>query len=74
DFIDNGGGIPAEAQSVLFEKFARGTDEKAAGGAGLGLAICREVMLRLGGSIAYIPGEQGAAFRLVLPTPKAEAA
>ena len=74
DFIDNGSGIPVEAQSVLFEKFARGTDEKAAGGAGLGLAICREVMLRIGGSIAYVPGEGGAAFRLILPGSKAKAA
>ncbi|MEO0916008.1 MAG: ATP-binding protein, partial [Pseudomonadota bacterium] len=49
DFIDNGGGVPPDVQSVMFEKFARGTDHRAAGGAGLGLAICREVMKRLGG-------------------------
>ena len=39
----------------------------AAGSAGLGLAICREVMARLGGSIDYLPGQGGAAFRLRLP-------
>ncbi|MDK3017575.1 sensor histidine kinase [Pseudodonghicola flavimaris] len=67
DFIDNGSGIPVEAQSTVFEKFARVHAEKA-GGAGLGLAICREIMQRLGGEIHYLPGHAGAAFRVSLPT------
>ncbi|MFT6452115.1 MAG: Na+/proline symporter/signal transduction histidine kinase [Halocynthiibacter sp.] len=67
DFIDNGTGIPVEKQSVIFEKFSRLTDQAAAGGAGLGLAICREIMARLGGQIAYLPGQGGAAFRVSLP-------
>ena len=66
DFIDNGDGIPRNQQAVIFEKFARVGDTKA-GGAGLGLAICREVMGRLGGSISYVPGQKGAAFRVRLP-------
>ncbi|MEM6589669.1 MAG: ATP-binding protein [Pseudomonadota bacterium] len=66
DFIDNGQGIPRNQQAVIFEKFARVGDTKA-GGAGLGLAICREVMGRLGGSISYVPGQAGAAFRVRLP-------
>ena len=67
DVIDNGAGIPKAAQGLIFEKFARLTDEARAGGAGLGLAICREVMGNLGGSIGYLPGQRGAAFRVVLP-------
>ncbi|MEP1649481.1 MAG: ATP-binding protein, partial [Paracoccaceae bacterium] len=67
DFADNGTGIPAETQALLFEKFSRGTDARAAGGAGLGLAICREIMNRLGGSVVYVPGESGALFRVFLP-------
>ncbi len=67
DVIDNGRGILAADRAVIFEKFARLTDAARAGGAGLGLAICREVMANLGGSIAYLPGQGGAAFRLVLP-------
>ncbi|NNE80620.1 MAG: sodium:solute symporter [Silicimonas sp.] len=67
DFIDNGSGIPRDKQSMIFEKFARADDHKAAGGAGLGLAISREVMHRLGGSITYLPGQAGTAFRVVLP-------
>ncbi|MDA7425589.1 sensor histidine kinase [Thalassococcus lentus] len=73
DFVDNGSGIAPEAQDVIFEKFARVSDQKA-GGAGLGLAISREIMTRLGGEITYLPGQGGAAFRVVLPRPMALAA
>jgi Na+/proline symporter/nitrogen-specific signal transduction histidine kinase len=67
DFVDNGKGIPKESQALIFEKFARLTDANRAGGAGLGLAICREIMTNLGGSVAYLPGQGGAAFRVTLP-------
>jgi len=67
DFIDNGSGIPKESQAIIFEKFARLTDQTRAGGAGLGLAICREVMANLGGAVSYLPGQGGAAFRVTLP-------
>ncbi|WP_068296626.1 ATP-binding protein [Pararhodobacter sp. CCB-MM2] len=67
DFIDNGSGIPKESQVLIFEKFARLTDTHQAGGAGLGLAICREIMHNLGGDIAYLPGQGGAAFRVSFP-------
>jgi Na+/proline symporter/nitrogen-specific signal transduction histidine kinase len=67
DFIDNGRGIPKESQGLIFEKFARLSDETRAGGAGLGLAICREIMANLGGGIAYLPGQGGAAFRVTVP-------
>ena len=67
DFIDNGSGIAGKAQTVVFEKFTRLTDTARAGGAGLGLAICREIMVNLGGTIAYLPGQGGAAFRVTLP-------
>jgi Na+/proline symporter/nitrogen-specific signal transduction histidine kinase len=67
DFIDNGSGIPKDAQGLIFEKFARLTDSNRAGGAGLGLAICREIMQNLGGTITYLPGQGGAAFRVSFP-------
>lgn len=73
DFVDNGSGIPPDAQSMIFEKFARVGFDKA-GGAGLGLAICREIMHRLGGEITYLPGQGGAAFRVSLPLPHRQAA
>ena len=67
DIIDNGGGIPRPSRAIIFEKFVRLSDTSRAGGAGLGLAICREIMANLGGSISYLPGQGGAAFRLSLP-------
>ena len=66
DFIDNGPGVPKEEREIIFEKFARVAPERA-GGAGLGLAICREIMHRLGGEIRYLPGFDGGAFRVSLP-------
>jgi Na+/proline symporter/signal transduction histidine kinase len=67
DFIDNGKGIAKDAQALVFEKFARLSDPNRAGGTGLGLAICREIMTNLGGSVAYLPGQGGAAFRVTVP-------
>ncbi|MFQ6547977.1 ATP-binding protein [Aestuariibius sp. 2305UL40-4] len=74
DLIDNGSGIPKDSRRVIFEKFSRLSDQSAAGGAGLGLAICREIMEKLGGSISYLPGQGGAAFRIGLPERRALAA
>ncbi len=73
DFIDNGSGIPKTEQAVIFEKFSR-TGEQKVKGAGLGLAICREIMTRLGGAVEYLPGQGGAAFRVTLPEEVALAA
>jgi signal transduction histidine kinase len=73
DFTDNGSGVPRDKQDLIFEKFARVSDQKA-GGAGLGLAICREIMARLGGAITYLPGQGGASFRVTLPMRMRQAA
>jgi len=67
DFIDNGPGVAPENQAMIFEKFARIEDEGKAGSAGLGLAICREIMNRLGGGISYLEEPHGAGFRVTLP-------
>ncbi|MEM1371115.1 MAG: ATP-binding protein [Pseudomonadota bacterium] len=72
-FSDNGASIPHEARTVLFEKFARLTNHDAAG-AGLGLAICREIMGRLGGDIRYEAENQGNSFVVILPIDQAMAA
>ncbi len=73
DFVDNGSGVPPEAQSMVFEKFSRVGSDKA-GGAGLGLAICREIMQRLGGEVTYLSGQGGGAFRISLPLAYKQAA
>ncbi len=55
---DHGLGIASEAQSQLFEPFARAAPERAIQGLGLGLYITRELVERHGGTIALdsIPG------------------
>lgn len=52
---DHGPGIPAEYRSNLFEKFVQidGADFRYKAGAGLGLAIVRTIVERLGGSVDY---------------------
>ncbi|AUH32339.1 ATP-binding protein [Paracoccus tegillarcae] len=67
DVIDNGSGIDLDRQALIFEKFSRLNDPMRAGGAGLGLAICLEIMNALGGDVTYLPGQGGAAFRVTLP-------
>ncbi len=51
---DDGPGIPAEDRSRVFERFTRLDDARArdAGGAGLGLAIVRELVRRHGGTVS----------------------
>lgn len=67
EFADNGTGIPKRQQALIFEKFARADTAKGAPGAGLGLAISREIMARLGGGLSYVPSDQGTRFRVRLP-------
>jgi two-component system sensor histidine kinase KdpD len=65
---DNGPGLPGKDPEVLFEKFQRGAPEGAAGGIGLGLAICRTIVgLHHGRIWAENRTPHGAAFRFSLP-------
>ncbi|MFK7880627.1 ATP-binding protein [Roseobacter sp.] len=73
DFIDNGDGVRPASRELLFEKFSRIGAEDGKG-AGLGLAICREIMARLGGHVDYLDGTGGTAFRVTLPHAQALAA
>ena len=67
---DNGAGIAAEDQEVIFDRFRQVGDTltRKPGGTGLGLAICRMIADHHGGTIAVAsaPGK-GAAFTLTLP-------
>ena len=65
---DTGPGLPGEDLEKLFAKFHRGRDESNAGGAGLGLSICRAIVTAHGGRIdaSQRPGG-GARFSFTLP-------
>lgn len=67
---DSGSGIPAADLPLIFERFYRGdrSRARATGGAGLGLAIARQLVQAHGGTIRAEsrPGE-GAAFHFTLP-------
>jgi NtrC-family two-component system sensor histidine kinase KinB len=65
---DNGEGIPPEHLSRLFEKFYRVPTARHSGGAGLGLAIVREIVTAHGGEIGVdsAPGK-GTKFTFALP-------
>lgn len=71
DVTDNGPGIGAQDQQLIFEKFRQGgealTNKPA--GTGLGLPICRHIIEHYGGRIWVDskPGH-GARFSFVLPT------
>jgi signal transduction histidine kinase len=73
---DTGPGIPADAQTQIFERFFRadktrsreGADETS--GAGLGLAIGRWITEAHGGRLELVRStDQGTEFRVVLPVP-----
>lgn len=66
DVEDNGTGIPAAEQALVFERFYRvlGTETE---GSGLGLAIVREIAELHHGSARLLPTDTGALFRVTLP-------
>jgi signal transduction histidine kinase len=77
---DTGHGIPADKLPHIFDKFYQVGEQARSKGAGLGLAIAREVIEAHGGHITAesAPG-RGSTFRIVLPlahapAPPAEAA
>lgn len=65
-FADTGCGLTAEQAERVFEPFY--TTKSPGDGSGLGLALCREILQHLGGSITAEPRPAGGAiFRVCLP-------
>ncbi|MFB7951874.1 ATP-binding protein [Streptomyces sp. NPDC056045] len=70
EVTDDGAGVPADERERIFERFVRLDDARTRddGGAGLGLAIARDVAVRHGGGLtADGAPEGGARFTLRLP-------
>jgi PAS domain S-box-containing protein len=67
---DNGLGILEAEQSLIFQLFRRGSSSKGRRGTGAGLALVRECLDRLGGTISLrsVQGE-GSTFAVALPPP-----
>ena len=68
-FTNSGETIPKQKLESIFEKFyrldhARSSDT---GGAGLGLAIAKEIILQHGGSITATSNDQATTFTVELP-------
>jgi signal transduction histidine kinase len=71
DVVDNGIGIDGEYLLRIFEVFQRLHSRAEHPGTGMGLAIARKMIERLGGHIAVVsePG-RGSTFSIFLPVPK----
>jgi two-component system sensor histidine kinase KdpD len=67
---DGGPGVPPGEEESIFEKFHRAV--RSGPGMGIGLTICRGIVVAHGGKIWYAPGERGgASFRFILPLDEA---
>jgi signal transduction histidine kinase len=66
---DRGHGIPAAQRRAIFEPFVRLNGATLAAGAGLGLAIVREIAAAHSGSVRVLetPEHQGSTFELSIP-------
>lgn len=68
-FENQGPTIPAEKLSMIFERFYRMDEARSsdAGGAGLGLAIAKEIVTLHGGTISAESCENSTTFTVFLP-------
>ena len=68
---DNGVGVPSNLSSSIFEIFGRAKNSSNREGYGIGLAICKRIVVLHGGTINHtIAKEQGAEFVLRLKASK----
>lgn len=63
---DQGPGVAAHEAESIFDPYVRGSAASGAAGAGLGLAICRQIAEAHGGSIEAVPSPEGGLFRVTL--------
>jgi len=70
---DRGPGVAPEDRERIFERFERGSGPLNDGGFGLGLAIARELALRMHGDLRLDPRASGGRFVLELPAARTAA-
>lgn len=64
---DDGPGVAPGDRAMVFERFTRLDEARSGGGAGLGLAIVRDIVVGQGGSVAFTDGAVGARVVVLLP-------
>jgi signal transduction histidine kinase len=64
---DEGAGLAPGERTRVFGRFERGAAGERTPGFGLGLAIGRELAVRMGGELEAVPSPRGACFALSLP-------
>jgi signal transduction histidine kinase len=76
DVADQGPGLREEELPFLFERWFRGRSAAGQPGTGLGLALVRDLMRQMGGSVTLSigPGGIGCIARLWLPSQASESA
>jgi two-component system sensor histidine kinase TctE len=65
EVTDEGAGVPLAKRDLVFERFSKA--EQGSPGAGLGLAIVRQVARMHGGTVSFVPVSSGCCVRVVLP-------
>jgi signal transduction histidine kinase len=65
---DNGVGIPSQQRPYLFDLYARGNNAKRMPGLGLGLYLCRQIIVAHNGEIGFnAPVDGGSEFWFTIP-------
>jgi signal transduction histidine kinase len=65
---DHGPGVPPGEREAIFERFVRGAAASQQSGSGIGLAVVRLLLERMGGSARVVAAPGGGAdFQLILP-------
>ena len=67
---DEGPGVPAELRERIFDRFVRADDSRNrdSGGAGIGLAVCRQIVESRGGEMLLVPHSPGVSIGCRLPS------
>ena len=65
---DNGIGIAEEHKNEVFEMFKRLHSRSEYGGSGMGLSICKKILVKLGGDINIVKSSPaGTTFQITIP-------